>query len=324
MANKPAVVLDIAGDEKKIVDSFDRAGRAGESFADKVDAASREAEKAGRRFDELAEKSDTVDTRAMGFRDTLTGLQDTMKGLSDPTLSFQDKLLTLGFGIGDLASGFTNVLFPAMASGAEFMRGPLSAAMTFISSHPLLITLGLLAAAVIFLISQTDWFQAVATRVFNWVGHLAQDVFGATIGWIVDRWTGLVDWFEHLPDRLGSALGSLGGILRDVFKGAINFLVEGLNWYVDHTLNFLIDRINDVTGVVGIPDIHHIPSIPKLHTGGVFHASGGEGLAMLRDGERVSAPGQGGGVVVRVTGSGALAEIIQGWFTDGTLIAESR
>lgn len=62
----------------------------------------------------LGETSDEVDTKAMGFRDTITGVQDTMKGLSDASLSTGDRLLTLGMGIGDLGSAGYNLLAPAM------------------------------------------------------------------------------------------------------------------------------------------------------------------------------------------------------------------
>lgn len=325
MANKPSVTLTLAGDERKLTDAFDRVGQASKSMSDTVDSSSKDMVDSGKRFEELAEKSDTVDTRAMGFRDTITGVSDTLKGLNDQSLSTEERLLTLGMGVGDFASGLTNLVIPAIGNAAAFMKGPLTSAMTFVSSHPLLITIGLLAAAFIFLIAQTDWFQQVATRVFNWVGNLAKTVFNATIGWIVDAWNGLVDWFEHLPERFGKALGNLGSIITNVFKGAVNLLVDSMNWFVDHTLNWLVDRANDVIRYLpGVPYIPHIPHIPRLHGGGVFHAEGGEGLALLRDGETVSAPGQGGVGGGPFTLTVPLLQQIQDWIDDGVLVLAGR
>jgi hypothetical protein len=75
----------------------------------------------------LQEGFDVADTRAMGFRDTITGVQDTMTGfqglLGDrkPGQTFADSLLQVGMGVGDLASGFANFIVPmgAMATSIK-------------------------------------------------------------------------------------------------------------------------------------------------------------------------------------------------------------
>ena len=68
---------------------------------------------------------DKVDTGAMGFRDTITGVQDTMTGFqalmgqgSMASATLGDKLFGLGAGIGDLASGFVNLIIPLAGSVA--------------------------------------------------------------------------------------------------------------------------------------------------------------------------------------------------------------
>lgn len=324
MANKPAVTLTLAGDEKKLTDAFDRVGQSSKRMADAVGSSSKEMADSGGRLGALGERTDEAERRSMGFKDTLDGLTSGLSTLGDSSLSTTDRLMGLGQAGADLAGGLTNFLLPTLGNLAGFLRGPLSTAMTFVSSHPLLIVVGLLVAAFVTLWMSSDKFREVVTNAFQVAGRFAREVFGAAVSWIVDRWNGLVDWFQHLPERIGHAFGSLGGILRDAFKGAINFLVDGLNSYVDHTVNWLINRVNDVTGVVGIPRIPTIPRIPRLHTGGVFHAASGEGLALLKDGERVSAPGQGG-----MSGSGfqisvPLVEQIQAWFNDGTLVLVGR
>lgn len=66
-------------------------------------------------LDRVGESADAVDTRAMGFRDTLTGVQDTMKGTSEIAKgNLFEGFLTLGAGIGDLGSGIYNFLVPAL------------------------------------------------------------------------------------------------------------------------------------------------------------------------------------------------------------------
>lgn len=325
MGTKPSVTLTLAGDESKLTQAFDKVGAASKGMADKVGDSSKSMADAGSRFDAYAETTDNAETKSQGFADVLTGAKDAMAAWGDESLSTSDKMIALGQAGADLAGGFTNFLIPAIGSLAGNLRGGLASAMTFISAHPLLITIGLLAAAVIFLVTQTEWFQAVATRVFNWVGNLAKTVFGNSVQFVIDVWGNVISFFENLPGNVGKALGALGGIVTGAFKSAVNGLVDGLNWFVDHSVNWLIDRVNDVSGVVGIPAIPHIPHVPRLHTGGVFHAGGsGEGLALMKDGERISAPGQGGGIDLYAIGSGPLADFLNALIADGMLEARFR
>ncbi|MBI4941854.1 MAG: hypothetical protein HY830_14010 [Actinobacteria bacterium] len=73
-------------------------------------------------FGKVQEGFDVAEQRAMGFRDTITGVQDGLKGVKAfmgqgeaASASFGDKLLLVGTGVGDLASGFANFLVPMAA-----------------------------------------------------------------------------------------------------------------------------------------------------------------------------------------------------------------
>lgn len=101
MAGKNQVTLTFAGDSSSLERSFDRVGSSAKDMGDSV-------ENAGRGFDRVGEGADTADTRAMGFRDTITGLQDLNKGLTGDFDSLGDQLFMIGMGFGDLASGVAN------------------------------------------------------------------------------------------------------------------------------------------------------------------------------------------------------------------------
>jgi phage-related protein len=107
-------------------------GRAG-SAADDIDGKFRKAsDNIGGGFDKATESADTLDTRAMGFRDTMTGVQDSMAGTAliakgDLFTGF----LTLGMGVGDLGSGLVNFLIPAFSAAAS---GALSTAVATVRS----------------------------------------------------------------------------------------------------------------------------------------------------------------------------------------------
>ncbi len=110
MANQ--VVLTFGGESKNLENTFDQVGAGAKRMGAQVG-------EAGKGFDKVGEAADRVDTRAMGFRDTLTGVQDSGKGLSQIMKGdLFTGFLTLGMGVGDLASGMFNFLVPMAKSVA--------------------------------------------------------------------------------------------------------------------------------------------------------------------------------------------------------------
>lgn len=308
MSSKPTVTLTLAGDESKLTQAFKNVGDASEQAADKVRDSGREMEQTGDAFDSLGEATDSSESKFQGFADTLTGTQDIMTGFRE------GDIVGMATGFADLAGGLTEFVVPALKSMATFMMGPLRAAMSFIAAHPLLIFFGLLTAAVITLWTTSETFRNVVLRVFRNVGDFIKNVFGGALRWIVDRWNGLVAFFKSIPGRIGTAMGNLGAIVKNVFKGAVNGVVDALNWFLDHSINWLINRVNDISGVIGVPAIPTIPHIPRLHTGGIVPGMPGQEVPIIAmAGEKVVANGQGGSggvVVVSSGGDSALASFL--------------
>lgn len=318
MASKPTVELTLSGDEKKLTEAFARVGQASKGMADDVDRSSKDMVSAsGDAQGRLTEGFDTTDTRAMGFRDTITGLQDGFKGLSDDSLGLGERLLLLGTGVGDLASGMVNFVIPTLASfGRTLFTKAIPAVWGFTTAllaNPLTwIVLGIIAliAAIVLMIVHWDKVKAVVSNV---------------IRWIRDRWNGIVDWFKGIPGRIGAALGNIGTVIGNVFKGAINFLIDGLNWGIDR-VNDLIHGINAATSLIpGVGAIPDIPHVSRLHGGGVVPGMvGSEQMMMLQAGERVIPRGQdgnSGGGRLEVVGDadGAVATMIKKLIRDGVL-----
>lgn len=318
---KPTVELTLAGDSSKLSKAFGEVGTAANQMGDKVSASSKKMEDTGKGMEDLAEKAGTGEQRFTGFADVITGTGDVMQGFKDGSLT------DMAMGFADIAGGLEGFLIPALASLAGFLKGGLASAMTFVAAHPLLIVVGLLAAAFVLLWTNSEKFRDIVIGVFNTVGDFAKKVFGAALDWVVDRWNGMVDWFKGLPKRIGDALGNLGGFIGDAFKSGLNVAIGFLNWGIDR-INDLIKGINIISP---FEDIKPIPHIPKLHSGGVLPgAPGEESLFVGLAGERVTAPGgtphgTSGPSEVRVTGGDrAMVELIQGWFNDGTLVLVGR
>jgi hypothetical protein len=104
--------------------------------------------------------------------------------------------------------------------------------------------------------------------------------------WIVDKFTAIMDFFRGLPDRIKGHLSGLAQKIKDPFVDAFA----------------AIERLwNDTIGRISFKVPEWVPGVggnswtaPKLHGGGIYHAPtpGGEGFALLRDGEAVLSPGQ--------------------------------
>lgn len=281
---KPTVELVLAGDSTKLSKAFGEVGTAADKMKNDVGTASKKIEDTGKGMDDLADKAGTGEQRFTGFSDVITGTGDVMQGFKDGSLT------DMAMGFADLAGGLEGFLIPALSGLAGFMKGGLSQAMTFVSSHPLLITVGLLAAAFVLLWTNSEKFRDIVIGVFNSVADFAKRVFGGALDWVIGTWDRVVGWFGALPQRIGAALGSLGGFIGDAFKFGLNKAVEFLNFGIDR-INNLIYGVNLLNPFADIPAIPHVP---RLHTGGVLPgAAGEEALFVGLAGEVVSAPGAG-------------------------------
>lgn len=137
-------------------------------------------------------------------------------------------------------------------------------------------------ALVTLIVANWDKIKKFLTGVWD---NIKKGVSNVT-GWIKDTWNGVIDWFKNLPSRISGAVAGLFDGVKNAFKNAINWIIGKWN-------DFKIQI--KLPGILGGGTITiDTPNIPKFHQGGIFHAPtpGGEGLAILRDGERVLTPAQ--------------------------------
>jgi phage-related minor tail protein len=156
-----------------------------------------------------------------------------------------------------------------------------------------------------------SWIWGIITGTFNSVWGFISGIFSGIWGFIVGVWNGIgstirgaLDWiwgvitgaFNNVRNFVSGIFSGLADIVRGAWdaigngiKGAINWIIDLINDFVIGGVNVLIDGINFVNP---FDDIPHVPSIPRLHSGGVFDSGQGEGLALLRDDELVATPEQ--------------------------------
>lgn len=310
------VVLTIAGDPKPAQDAFRKVGDSSEEMGRKV-------HEAGSSFDEAGERAGALDTRAMGFRDTLTGVQDSVKGvksIASGDWGFES-LLTLGAGIGDLASGFENFLIPAMKS-ATIAKWAENAA--WLASPITWVIAGIIAlvAVIVLIATKTDWFSKAWRAAWDWikdaahaVGSWFKDVLWEK--WIQGAWDAILNkavsvylWMRDLPGKLKGAFAKVGDFIAAPFRAGFNLVSTAWNNTVGR-LHWTVPGW--IPGIGG--NSFSAPTLPHFHSGGVVGGvPGSEVLAVLQAGERVTpavASAGGGGDTVYVRGDALVDTLIE-------------
>lgn len=216
-----------------------------------ADKSFKDVEKSSGGLDAATEKFDTADTRAMGFRDTITGVSDTMKGFTDSSLSMEERLLTLGMGVGDLASGFVNFLIPALGNAAKSMGlMALSIGKATLAGARQLVVLAaqkvaMVAGAVVTgIVTVAQWLWNIAMMA-NPIGLIiiAIIAFLIILGLLVDNWDTIVkflkdvwekawqaisDFFVGIWDGIMSVLNSHIALVKKIWNGAVDFIADAV------------------------------------------------------------------------------------------------
>jgi len=339
MAGGNQVTLTFAGDSTELTKAFDKVGAASKSMADDVGKSSKDiGQSSADGFDKAGEAADNVDTKAMGFRDTMTGVQDTGLGLSKIMKGeLFDGFLTLGMGVGDLASGMFNFVIPAMkASSVSFVKNAASTTTSTVASvahkvanvataaatwaltaaqkalnvvlkaNPigLVITaIGLLVAGFIVAYNKSETFRKIVDG--------AMDGVKTAFTQVLAKGGDLFDWFKDLPGKITGAFGTLASAISSPFSTAF----AGIKSLWNSTAGGFGFSIPDWVPKIGGNSF----TIPSMHTGGVMPgAPGTQGLALLMAGERVSTPGQSGpGTSIEIRSGGSklddlLVEVLRG------------
>lgn len=194
----------------------------------------------------------------------------------------------------------------AVAGGLEFIRGIFATISALFKGDWDAVWDGLVQTVSGAFDFVVGLFQIFWDRL-NLLQAAAWDVFTSALDaawqWFMDlpviAFQFLVDQLEAMPDRITRAAAGMWDGLKDAFRLAINWVLRKWN-----ELDLTLPEVSTPLGTIGgytlsTPDV---PLIPAFHQGGIYRAptAGGEGLALLRDGERVLTPEQqaAGGLVI--------------------------
>jgi hypothetical protein len=310
------VTLTFAGDSTKLESSFKSVGAASEGMKHKVS-------EAGEGFEKAREGFDTTEQRAMGFRDTITGVQDSVGGFSQVMKgNVAGGLLQMGAGIGDLASGFANLLVPmaktiattVASTAATVAHGVASVAVSAatkvwagvqwllnaaMSANPIgIIILAIIAliAIIVLIATKTTWFQSIWHAVWDflkavghWFAHDFVDFFKSGWNWISGLFTKAISFVSAVIARMKSDFSKVFGFITAPFKAAFNFVADAWN----NTIGRLTWTVPSWVPFIGGHSFS-APRLPHFHTGGIVPGGlGSETMAVLKAGERVTAGSNG-------------------------------
>jgi phage-related protein len=307
MSRKPEVTLTFAGDHDQLTKSFDKVGAASKGMEADVGRASKAVRDSGDSFDRAGEASDNLDTKAMGFRDTLTGVEDTGRGVSMMMKGDMfDGALMLGMGLGDLGSGLYNFIIPSIkAFGAGMIRSAVGTARATASTvaHGIATKASTVATGAL-TIAQRGLNLAMRA---NPIGLVITALFAIGAAFVLAYKksetfrkivTGAVNGVKAVVRGVGDFIS---GVWRRAFgavRTAWNSTVGGKGF-----------SIPDWVPIIGGRSFR----IPRMHSGGIVPgAPGQESLAILQAGEEVKSRGQAGGarVVVELRGQDDLARLL--------------
>jgi hypothetical protein len=330
MSRKPEVTLTFAGDHDQLTKSFDKVGASAKEMGTDVGRASKDIGDGAGGLDKFGEASDVADTRAMGFRDTLTGVEDTGRGVSMMMKGDMfDGALMLGMGIGDLGSGIFNFVVPAfkaMATGmlssiANTVRATATTVAHGIATRATAVATGVMTVAqkalnvamranpiglIITALIAIGGALVMAYKKSETFRNIVQGAFRVVLTVGRALWSGL----QTGARALGTALAAVGRGITAPFRAAFRAVRTAWN----STVGGKGFSIPDWVPIIGGKTFR----IPRMHSGGVVPgAPGQESMAILQAGERVTpaSDNSGGRTIIELRSDGtalgdALVEVL--------------
>ncbi|TDB71805.1 hypothetical protein E1211_15215 [Micromonospora sp. 15K316] len=169
------------------------------------------------------------------------------------------------------------------------------------SANPIgivIVAIGALVGAIIWIATQTTWFQDLWGAIWGKIGEPVK----AAWDWIKKITTTAFNWYISLPGKIGRAFGKIGGLISSPFRSAFNSVSRAWNATVGR-LSWTVPGW--VPGVGG--NSISAPRLPTFHSGGTVPGRPGENvLAVLQAGEQIKSPSAsgGGGSVLVLQSSG--------------------
>lgn len=194
------------------------------------------------------------------------------------------------------AATLAGAVATGVATAAQWLW---NVAMTANPIGLIIVAIGALVAAIVWIATQTTWFQDLWRAVWGKIG----DPVKAAWDWIKQMGDRLLGWFKDLPGEIRSAFSKLTDIITWPYRSAFNFISRAWN----ATVGQLSWTVPGWVPIVGGNTVS-APTLPEFHRGGrVPGAPGTEVPIMALAGETVLPPGESaaGPTVIEIRSGGS-------------------
>ena len=225
--------------------------------------------------------------------------------------------------IAGVVDWLTTTVWPAIQTFYGVVVGAGEAFVGFVRSHWEQIS-SIVSSVWDHIVNTVRNAWTIVTNLFDFFHNILTGKWG-------DAWHNIVNILGAVWDQIKSLVSNGWDVVKNLFLAFGGFIQdnawrmwEGIKTAFKAVINWIIDRWNALEFQVpgfDLGPVHFggftlgVPDIPRLHSGGTYQAPvpGGEGLALLRDGEVVRTPEQaradgqaGGGLTIIVEGHAVL------------------
>lgn len=120
-----------------------------------------------------------------------------------------------------------------------------------------------------------DTLRAVVGGIVSMFGEVLRPLGNLLHTWIVEPLEGIVSAVRDMPGKIGRAAAGMFDGIKNAFRSAINFVIDGWNRLEFSIPGFKVGPVGYDGFKLGVPDI------PRLAHGGIVRASPGGTLALL-------------------------------------------
>jgi hypothetical protein len=281
--------MTFAGEEKPLVQSFEKVGQASKDMDQSVGSAAKGLDEHANGLEKVGSSADNAERNIIGVHDVIDGTATIMQGPGKQGIvAYLQGWADLAGGIAPMAEYLSKTKLATIgqtiaqksaAAGAKIWAAAQWLMNSALLASPITwIVVGIVAliAVIVLIATKTTWFQTAWKKSWSAIKTAAE------ASW---------NFIKKIPGWIGSAFSKVGQVLFAPYRWAFNQIARAWN----STVGQLSWTVPGWIPVIGGNSIS-VPHLPTFHSGGIVGgAPGTPTMALLQAGEKVSSIASAGG-----------------------------